>query len=182
LACNYVKLKDFKIAKQYLDSAGRGWYITEFVWATYFEVTEKKDEAIKAYREILKQHGHDHYQFYKDAQERVNELMAQNPKLLTELFYPSDRPDNEICKTDNERRAKIFELISSLPEVKNCEGCETVFIYQEPKHTKSGKYWVKVGHDDGVSMVSQFNFFVDTLTYEVTYLDTKTGKQFPLAD
>ncbi len=180
LACNYIKLLDYNKARQLIDSAGRHWYITDFILANYYEVIGNKEQAIKEYNEILRQDDHDHYFFYKDAQKRANELSKKNSKLLTELFYPSNRPDNEICKNDNERRTKIFDLIYNLPEVKNCKSCDVVSIYQEPKHTKSSKYWVKVGHDNGTNSVSQFNFFVDTLTFEITYLDTKTDRQITL--
>jgi tetratricopeptide (TPR) repeat protein len=182
LACNYVKLQDLKAAKQYLDSAEKGWYITDFIWANYYEVVNKKEDAFKVYRKILKQDERDHYYFYKDAQDRIDELAKQNPKLLTELFYPSDRPDNEICETDNDRRTKIFELIGNLTEVENCEECNVILIHQEPKHTESSKYWIKVGHDNGMNLVSQFNFFVDTLTCEITYLDTDTDEQITLTE
>ena len=180
LACNYVKLKDYKKARLYIDSAGKGWYITDFILANYYEVIGDKEQAISAYQEILAQDEHDHYSFYKDAQKRVDELSKLNPKLLNELFYPSDRTDIEICKTDNERRTKIFDLINNLPEVKNCKNCNVVSIYQEPKNTKSSKYWIKVGYDNGSNLVSQFNFFVDTLTYKITFLDTQTDKQLTL--
>jgi len=180
LACNYVKLQDYNKARQFIDSAGRGWYITDYILANYYEVIGNKEQAIKTYQDILAQDEHDHYFFYKDAQIRVSELSKQNPKLLTELFYPSVRPDNEICKTDNERRTKIFDLINNLVEVKNCKSCNVVSIYQEPKHTKSSKYWVKVGHYNGTNLVSRFNFFVDTLTYKITCLDTKTDLQLTL--
>lgn len=182
LACNYVKLKDYNRARQFIDSAGKGWYITDYILANYYEVIGNKETAIKEYNEILKQDEHDHYFFYKDAQGRASELSKKNPKLLNELFYPSDRPDNEICKTDNEIQTKIFELVNNLPEVKNCKGCDVASIYQEPKHTKSSKYWVKVGHDNGVNLVSQFNFFVDTLTFEITYLDTKNDRRITLKE
>ena len=182
LACNYVKLQDYNKARQYIDSAGKGWYITDFILANYYEVISNKKQAIKAYQDILAQEDLNHYYFYKDAQERLNELSKPNPKLLTELFYPTDRPDNEICKTDNERRTKIFDLINNLQEVKNCKNCNVVSIYQEPEQTKSSKYWIKVGYDNGTIVVSKLDFFVDTLTYEITFLDTKTDRQLTLEE
>lgn len=182
LACSYIKLKDFSNAEKYLKKASRGWYLTDFIWANYYEVIGNKGQAIKAYREILKQDEHDHYTFYKDAQKRMSELSKPNAILLTEIYYPSDRQDIEICKTDNDKRTKIFDLINNLPEVKNCKECDMVSIYQEPKHTKSSKYWIKVGHNTGTNLDSQFNFFVDTLTLDITYLDTKTDKQLTLTE
>jgi hypothetical protein len=55
-------------------------------------------------------------------------------------------------------------------------------VYKEPVETNSANYWIKVGHDNGSNMVSQFNFFVDTLTYEIRYLDTKSDKQLTLTE
>ena len=118
-----------------MNKASSGWYITDYVYANYYEVIGSKTKAITAYNKILKKENLDHYYFYKDAQKRMNELTKTNPKLLNELFYPSDRSDNKICKTDNERRTKIFELIRNLPEIKeDYLGAE---IYMEPKHTVS---------------------------------------------
>ncbi len=180
LACNFVKLKDFQKARIFLDSVAKGWYIVDYVISNYYEVIGNKDKALQSYYDIKKQESRDHYYYYKDALKRIEELNKPNPKLLNELYYPSDRPDNEICKTDNERRTKIFDLIDNLPEVKNCKSCDGVSVYKEPKETKSSKYWIRVGHYDGTELVSQFNFSVDTLTYEIRYLDTKTDKELAL--
>jgi len=180
LACNYIKLGDYSKAKKYIDSAGNGYYIADFILANYFEVIRNKELALNVYNQILAQEEHDHYYYYQDAKKRVVELRKKNPDLLTELFYPSDRPDDEVCNADNERRTKIFDLISNLPEVENCKGCDVVSVYQDARHAKSGKYWIKVGHDNGTNLVSQFNFFVDTLTYKVTFLDTETGEEIDL--
>ncbi len=180
LACNYVKLKDYKKAKLYLDSAGLGWYICDYVNANYYEVIGQKNKALQAYIEIKNDKSIDHYDYYQEALKRIVELSNPNPILLDELFYPSARSDNPICKTDNDRRTKIFDLINELPEVKSCKSCDVVSIYKEPKETNSSNYWIKVGHDNGSNFVSQFNFFVDTLTFEIKYLDTKTDKELTL--
>ena len=101
LACNYVKLNDFQKAKSYLDKVGKGYYITTFIWANYYEVVGKKNIALDAYIGIKNQKESDHYFYYKDALQRIEELNRPNSKLLTELYYPSNRSDNEICITDN---------------------------------------------------------------------------------
>lgn len=182
LACNYVKLNDFSKAKTFLDSAGRGWYIADYVNANYYEVVDNKTKALQAYIEIKNDKSIDHYYYYQDALKRIEELNKPAPKLLNELFYPSARSDNPICKDDNERRTKIFDLINDLPEVKACKTCDVVSIYKEPDETNSSNYWVKVGHDNASALVSKFDFFVDTLTYEIKYFDTKADRLLTLPE
>lgn len=182
LACNYVKLNDFPKAKSYLDSAGRILYIANYVNANYYEVVGNRMKALQAYNAIKNDKSINHYYYYQDALKRIEELNKPSPKLLHELFYPSSRSDNPICKDDNERRDKIFDLINDLPEVKACKTCNLVSIYKEPDETNSSNYWVKVGHDNSSNLVSQFNFFVDTLTYEIKFFDTKTDKLLTLPD
>lgn len=179
LACNYVKLQDLAKAKTFLDSAGRSWYIVDYVNANYYEVVGNKQKALQAYIEIKNDKSIDHYYYYQDALKRIEELNKPTPKLLNELFYPSARSDNPICRTDNERRTKIFDLINDLPEVKACKTCDGISIYKEPDETNSSCYWVKVGHGSA-NLVSQFNFFVDTLTYEIKYYDTKEDRLLTL--
>ena len=181
LACNYVKLKDFSKAKKFLDSAGRSWYIFDYVKANYYEVVGDKNKALQAYVEIKNDKSIDHYYYYQGALKRIEELNKPVPKLLNELFYPSARSDNPICKTDNERREKIFDLINQLPEVKACKTCDGISIYKEPDETNSSNYWVKVGHGSA-NLGSQFNFFVDTLTYEIKYFDTKADRLLTLPE
>jgi hypothetical protein len=180
LACNYVKLNDFPKAKAYLDSAGRGSYIADYVNANYYEVVGNKTKALQAYIEIKNNKSIAHYYYYQGALKCIEELNKPAPKLLNEIFYPSARSDNPICKDDNERRTKIFELINDLPEVKACKNCDVVSIYKEPDETNSSKYWVKVGHKNASVSVSKFDFFVDTLTYEIQYYDTKTDRLLTL--
>jgi len=180
LACNYVKLNDFRKAQAFLDSAGRGLYIADYVNANFYEVVGKKHKALQEYTEIKNNKSINHYYYYQDALKRIEELNRPAPKLLDELFYPSARSDNPICKVDNERRTKIFELIYDLPEVKACKSCDIVSIYKEPDETNSSNYWVKVGHDNASNLVSQYNFFVDTLTYEIKYFDTVANRLLTL--
>jgi tetratricopeptide (TPR) repeat protein len=181
LACNYVKLKDYKKAKVYLDSADKRFYTTDVIWGNYYEVIGSKEQALKAYNQILIRDEDDQRFYYKDVQKRVAELKKTNPRLLTELFYPSDRPDEGLLDSEDKRRNKIFDLIGNLPEVKSCKECG-ISIYKEPKQTQSSKYWIKVGPDNGANLVSQFNFFVDSSTYEITFLDTKTDQEIRLED
>jgi hypothetical protein len=182
LACNYVKLNDFPKAKTFLDSAGRGSYISDYVYANYYEVVGNKTKALQAYLEIKNDKSIDHYYHYQDALRRIEELNKPAPKLLSELFYPSARSDNPICRTDNERRTKIFDLINDLPEVKACNTCDGVSIYKEPDETNSSNYWVKVGNDNESVLVSKFDFFVDTLTFEIKYFDTKADRLLTLPE
>ena len=182
LACNYVKLKDFKKARQCLDRVSKNWYNTDFIWANYNEVIGNRAEAISGYRAILEHDDYDHYFYFKDAQQRAEQLSKPGAILLTELFYPSDRPDNEICKTDNLTRNKIFEMIDTLAEVKACRECNGLSIYQEPKQTKSSKYWIKVISDHDGNSITKFNFFVDTATFYIIYLDMNSNRQLTLGE
>ncbi len=182
LACNYVKLNDFPKAKAFLDSAGRGSYISDYVNANYYEIIGNKRKALQTYLEIKNDKSIDHYYYYQDALKRIEELNKRTPKLLNELFYPSARSDNLICKDDNERRRKIFDLINDLPEVNACKTCNGVSIYKEPDETNSSNYWVRVGKDNESVLVSKFDFFVDTLTYEIKYFDTKTDRLLTLRE
>jgi tetratricopeptide (TPR) repeat protein len=182
LACNFVKLKDYQKAKIWLDSAGRSWYITDYIHANYYEVIGNKNKALQLYKEIKEDKSKDHYYYYQDALKRIEELNKPNSKLLKELFYPSERTDKDICYTDNERRDKIFNLIYNLPEVKACKTCDGVLIFKEPKETKSSSYWVKVQKKKDSGYVSHFNFYIDTLTFEIKYLDIKNDKVLTLAE
>ena len=99
LACNYVKLQDFQKAKTYLDSV-KNYAIKDYVIANYYEVIGEKDRALQIYYEIKKEMSRNHslkweQDLYQGSLMRIEELNKPNPKLLTELFYSSHRPDNK---------------------------------------------------------------------------------------
>ena len=76
----------------------------------------------------------------------------------------------------------IIGLICGLPEVKNCKTCNRASIYKKPKETQSSNYWIKVGDDSGLNFVTKFDFFVDTLTFEIKYFDTKKNTLLTLKE
>jgi len=154
-----------------LDSTS-GYYITDYVKANYLEVIGEKEKALEAYLEIKSNKSMDHYHHYRFALKRIDELSKSEPILLDELFYPSLRSDKEICITDNKTRTKIFDIISALPEIKSLDKPYAMYIYQEPEETKSSNYWIKVN--------SQYDFFVDTSSFVVTYFDKNNDEQISL--
>ncbi|SMC87032.1 hypothetical protein SAMN06296427_11123 [Moheibacter sediminis] len=172
LACNYVKLKDFEKAKELLSKAGVGWYITNFINANFYEVIGNKEMAIKKYEEIVSDISMDHYYHYRHSKIRLLELKKSNPKLLTELFYPSDRSDAKITVSDNGIRNKVFDTIWSIPE---CKNCGSVSVFKEPR--ESSRYWMKAKSKKII-----YNFLVDTLSFEIFYLDTINKKEIPLSE
>lgn len=176
LACNYVKLGDLKKAEEYLSQAGKGWYITEFINANFYEVLGEKDLAIKKYEEIVSNILRDHYYHYKHSQKRLIELKSANPILLTELFYPTDRPDAEITISDDGRRSKMFDTIFKLPE---CKNCSSVSVYKQPNQLKSSKYWFKAFHKR--NKLAKYDFLIDTLTFEIMVFDTISKTETPLS-
>ena len=176
LACNYVKLKDLKKAEEYLSQAGKGWYITEYINANFYEVLGEKELAIKKYEEIESDILMDHYYHYKHAQKRLIELNKPNPKLLTELFFPTDRPDAEITISDKGIRKKMFDTIYKLPE---CKNCSSVSVFKQPNQLKSSKYWFKAFHKG--SKVAKYDFLIDTLTFEIMVYDTISKTKTPIS-
>lgn len=96
LACNYVKIKDFNQAKYYLSYASKGWYITNYIFANFYEVVGDTTRAISAYQEILDDGSYGHYLHYEYAKKRMENLTSETPVLLKELYYPSERPDKRI--------------------------------------------------------------------------------------
>lgn len=177
LACNYVKLGDYDKAKEYLSQPGIGWYITEFINANFLEVIGEKDSAILKYEEIVSDILRDHYYHYKHSKKRLIELKKENPKLLTELFFPTDRPDAEITITDNGIRSKMFDTIFKLPE---CRNCGSVSVHKQPNQLNSSKYWFKANLKGG--KVANYDFLIDTLTFEILVFDTISKTGTPLTE
>lgn len=96
LACNYVKLEDYEKAELYLNNASRGWYITDFIIANFNEVIGNKTKAINTYQEIIKEEDMNHYLHYQWSKNRLINIKSVNYKPLTELYYPSNKPNEEI--------------------------------------------------------------------------------------
>ena len=180
LACNYVKIKDFNNAKLYMDSISYSYYISEFVNGNFQEVIGKKKEALRIYNKIKNDKSIKHYAYYELAINRIKELGKKNSILLDELYFPTGRPDFEVCDDDGENRNKIFDTISTIKEVIECETCGSTSIYETPQENDKNYYWIKVGPGDGDKVV--FNFFIYVNTFEIKYYDLKNKKLYSLEE
>lgn len=98
MASNLVKLNKHKEAKIYIERYGRGYYITDYLLGNYYETLNDIKTAKYYYTEVVKEKRLSHYFHYDYAKERLEELNKQNPKLLDELFYPTNLPDAKITK------------------------------------------------------------------------------------
>jgi tetratricopeptide (TPR) repeat protein len=190
LACNYVRLKDYNKAKIHLDSAGKGYYLADYLRGNYQEIKGNRKEAIKTYNDIKKDKSIKHYVYYGLAIERIKELSKNNPKLLDELYYPPSDPDFDIADSDNENRDKIFKDIAALPEVKNCKNCGATWIYEDPQISDKDFYWIKVGNYDTKNnnkgdlknFNTVFDFFFYQKNSELKVFDQKNNKVLTLAE
>ena len=180
LACNYVKLKDFNVAKLYIDSINNLYYISDYVIGNFQEALGKKEEALTIYNKIKNDKSIKHYAYYELAINRIKELEKKNPILLDELYFPTGRPDFEICDDDSENRNRIFDTISTIKEVIECNTCGSTLIYESPQENDKNYYWVKVGPGGGDKAI--FNFFIYVNTFEVKYYDAKNNKLYSLEE
>ncbi|MDD3858752.1 MAG: hypothetical protein PHW83_01020 [Bacteroidales bacterium] len=86
---------------------------------------------------------------------------------------------------------KILNKVLALPEVKeradyiiketNGERHLEVWIASTPKETGS-YYLIKAGEDNGMSMVTHFDFYVYPKTMEIKYYDILTDSELSLAE
>lgn len=168
-AANYVKLKDFKSAKTFIDSIGNhnGNY---YAIGNYYESIGDKTSALKTYKFNLEDDkSRKHFLYYIWTQKRVDELEKNKP-LLNEIFFPTGNPNFEICEicnVDNEKRAKIMELLEKVPE--NQKGWSSTSILESPYDTGKSYYWFKV--DAGSK---EFNYYIDQKTFQIKYFNPKT--------
>jgi hypothetical protein len=182
IAANYTKLKQYDMAKMYVDSINC--YIEDYAWGNYYETVGNKAKAIKIYKEIKLDKKIKHYAYYPLAVSRLEELQKKNPKLLHELYYPTGNPSFETADSDNENRSKIFKMIQSIPE---CEDYG-VHIYQEPQTNDKDYYWIKVSND----MVhlkdldkpykAKYNFFIYPKDFSIKYYDEENKKLLSLEE
>ncbi|MDI9311651.1 MAG: hypothetical protein QM535_15685 [Limnohabitans sp.] len=173
-AANYVKLKDFKSAKSFIDSIGNinGNY---YALGNYYESIGDKTSALKTYKENLEEDkSRKHFIYYKLTQKRVKELEKNKSLLLNEIFFPTGNPNFEICEIcniDNEKRDKIMNLMNEIPE--NIRNWVSTSIIESPYDTGKNYYWVKVIAND-----RELNYFVNPKTFEIKHFNpaTKTLK------
>lgn len=168
-AANYVKLKDFKSAKSFIDSIGNqnGNY---YALGNYYESVGDKDSALKTYKENLEDDkSRKHFIYYIWTQKRV-EALEKNKPLLNEVFFPTGNPNFEICEicnVDNAKRYKIMDLLKEIPE--NQKDWSSTSIVESPYDTGKNYYWVKVEAGN-----KEFNYHVDQKTFEIKYYNPKT--------
>jgi tetratricopeptide (TPR) repeat protein len=167
-AANYVKLKDFKSAKSFIDSIGN-WNGNYYALGNYYESIGDKTSALKTYKENLEDDkSRKHFIYYIWTQKRVEELEKNNP-LLNEVFFPTGNPSFEICEicnVDNEKREKITKLLIKLPENKNWS---STAILESPYDTGKDYYWIRVTAGN-----REINYYVYPKNYEIKYFNPKT--------
>ncbi len=173
---NYVKLKDFKAAKSFLDSVGNsnGNY---YALGNYYESIGDKTSALKTYKYNLKDdRSRKHFIYYIWTKRRVEELEKNKP-LLNEVFFPTGNPSFEICEicnVDNEKREKITQLLIKMPENQNWS---STAILESPYDTGKSYYWIRVEAGN-----KELNYYVDQKTFEIKYFNPKTKTVMTLED
>ena len=164
-AANYLKLKQFDKAKSFVDSIRKSYYIYDYALANYNESVGNRDEAYKIYSTIKNNKSIKHYAYYKLAVNRFEELEKDNPKILNEIYFPTGNPSFDIADSDNENRAKIFDLMHKLPENKNRT---EIRIVESPQENDKNYYWIRVKTENNKT----FNYYIYRETFEIKFLDT----------
>ncbi|MDX6183788.1 hypothetical protein SGQ44_15915 [Flavobacterium sp. Fl-77] len=172
-AANYIKLKDYKRARLFIDSIGN--YISDYARGNYYESMGNKIAALKIYHSIRKNKSIKHYEFYKLTIARLNELNKNNPKLLNEIYFPTGNPAFKICDSDNKNRRKIFNLMEKLPENQKWAGTS---IIESPQENDKNYYWVRVK----TVQDKEFNYYIYEKTFEIKFFDQKNNKLMTLAE
>lgn len=95
LAANYIKLKDFKNAKSFVDSIRKGDYIVNFAKANYYECVRDKSNAVKYYELIVNDLSAKRRFYYKVSIQRLQELNKKNILFLDEMIFPTSKPNSE---------------------------------------------------------------------------------------
>ncbi|QDW20758.1 hypothetical protein [Flavobacterium sp. KBS0721] len=167
-AANYVKLKDFKTAKSFIDSIGN-WNGNYYALGNYYESIGDKISALKTYKYNLEEDkSRKHFIYYIWTQKRVEELEKNKP-LLNEVFFPTGNPSFEICEicnVDNEKRHKITQLLIKMPENQHWS---STAILESPYDTGKSYYWIRVEVGN-----KELNYYVDQKTFEIKYFNPKT--------
>lgn len=168
-AANYVKLKDFKTAKSFIDSIGN-WNGNYYALGNYYESIGDKTSALKTYKYNLEDDkSRKHFIYYQWTERRVNELEKNKP-LLNEVFFPTGNPNFEICEicnVDNAIREKIMDLMMEIPE--NQKNWSSTGILESPFDTGKKYYRVEVKAGN-----KEFEYYVYQKTFEIRYFNPKT--------
>ncbi|KFF06671.1 hypothetical protein B0A68_01550 [Flavobacterium reichenbachii] len=167
-AANYIKLKDYKTAKSFIDSIGNsnGNY---YAIGNYYESIGDKTSALKTYKYNLEDDkSRKHFIYYQWTEKRVADLEKNKP-LLNEVFFPTRNPSFEICKicnVDNKIRQKIMTLMMEIPE--NQKDWSSTSVIESPFDTGKNYYWIKVNAGN-----KEFNYYVEQKTFEIKYFNPK---------
>lgn len=167
-AANFVKLKDFKKAKSFIDSIGN-WNGNYYALGNYYETIGDKTSALKTYKYNLEDDkSRKHFIYYIWTEKRVKALEKNEP-LLNEIFFPTGNPNFEVCEIcniDNAKRVKITDLLTELPE---SQGWTATTIIESPYDTGRNYYWVKIEVGN-----KEFNYYVDQKNFTINYFNPKT--------
>lgn len=174
-AANYIKLNDFKNAKISIDSIPKSSRNTDYATANYYECIGNKTEALKIYTAIKNDKSIKHYFYYKLAVNRFIELQKSNPKLLNEIYFPTNNPSFEICDSDYENRSKIMELMENLPDNKELAG---ILIIESPQENDKNYYWVRVNTKEN----KELNYYIYQKTFEIKFFNPRTKKLMTLEE
>ena len=168
-AANYIKLKDFKSAKSFIDSIGN-WNGNYYALGNYYESIGDKTSALKTYKHNLEDDkSRKHFIYYIWTQKRVEELKKNKP-LLNEVFFPTGNPNFEICEicnADNKIREKIMDLMMEIPE--NQKDWHSTGILESPFDTGKKYYRVEVKAGN-----KELEYYVYQKTFEIKYFNPKT--------
>lgn len=93
-AANYVQLKDYSKAKQYIDKINN--YIYAYALGNYYECIGNANEALKVYEGISLDKSAKRYTYYKLALGRIDALKQNTPTLLREIYFPTGNPSVRI--------------------------------------------------------------------------------------
>ncbi|AWI26829.1 hypothetical protein [Flavobacterium pallidum] len=181
LAANYIKLKKNEMAKSFIDSIGKGFYIYDYALGNYYESVGNKNAALKIYYEIkTNKRRHQHYFYYQPVLNRIIDIEKHN-HLINEIHFPTGYPDFDITiDNDNELRTKILNYMDTFPEVKGY----SVFIYQGPLIDETDYYWIRVGKGDNFEDddFAKYNFAVYSKPFEVKFFEPITKKMYSLSE
>lgn len=175
-ASNYIKLKEYKTAKSFIDSIGN-WNGNYYALGNYYESIGDKISALKTYKYNLEEDkSRKHFIYYIWTQKRVEEIEKNKP-LLNEVFFPTGNPSFEICEicnVDNEKRHKITQLLIKMPENQHWS---STAILESPYDTGKSYYWIRVEAGN-----KELNYYVDQKTFEIKYFNPKTKTVMTLED
>lgn len=181
IAANYMKLGKNDLAKSFIDSIGKGYYIYDYALGNYYESVGNKDSALKVYNEIKKnKRRHQHYFYYQPVLNRIINI-EKNNHFLKEIYFPTGHPDFDITiDDDNELRTQILDYFETFPEVKGY----SVYIYQGPLIDETDYYWIRVGKGDNFEddNFAKYNFAVYPKPFEVKFFEPKTKKMYSLKE